>query len=283
MSYHPQTAMLLAAGRGTRMRPLTDQLPKPLLPVAGKPLIVWQIERLKAAGIAQIVINHAYRGQQIVQTLGDGRTWGVKIHYSPEPPEAPLETGGGIQQALPLLGNQPFLVVNSDLWCDLDYDTLTLNENDLACLVLVPNPTHHPTGDFHLTKNQRVTLQATPRHTFSGIGVYHPTLFQSASPGTLPLATLLRPAIQANQVAGRYYSGQWADIGTPQRLDALNQQLQGISKNVASAAKCYAKGRKSAVYTPVHEYFEAFCNAVFASTAVFRGTLHSIASAATAP
>ncbi len=207
-------AMILAAGRGKRLRPLTDHTPKPLLCVGGKPLIVHQIERLVTAGISELVINHAYLGQQIVDALGDGQPWGARIRYSAE--QTALETGGGIYRALPLLGNAPFLVVNADIWCDIDYATLTLPAGDWAHLVLVANPDHNPAGDFAL-HDGRVT-EDSPRLTFSGIGVYHPQLFANCSPGAFPLAPLLRRAIQQQRVSGCHYRGQWMDIGTVERF-----------------------------------------------------------------
>lgn len=218
------TAMILAAGRGERMRPLTDDTPKPLLEVGGKPLIVWHIERLAMAGITDLVINHAHLGQQIEQRLGDGSDWGVRIRYSVEGEGRALETGGGIYKALPLLGDLPFLVVNADIWCDVDYATLGLGEGDLAELVLVNNPPHNPQGDFALS-GARVARDGDSRLTFSGIGVYHPQLFDDCSPGAFPLAPLLREAMDAGRVSGTHHRGQWSDIGTPQRLDELNRQL----------------------------------------------------------
>ncbi len=220
---YPQTAMILAAGRGQRMQPLTEHTPKPLLPVGNKPLITWQIERIATAGIRQIVINHAWLGDQLIQTLGDGARWGVQIRYSAEPPETGLETGGGIRQALPLLGDQPFLVLNADVWCDLPLNQLGLPAGDLAHLVLVPNPTHHPEGDFHLDPSGRVTKQTKPRYTYSGIGVYHPDLFHDLPAGTYPLAPILRQTITTGKLSGRCYTGDWFDIGTPQRLATLRQ------------------------------------------------------------
>ena len=225
-SHIPQTAMILAAGRGTRMRSLTQHTPKPLLTVADKPLIVWQIQRLVAAGIRHIVINHAYLGEQIVAALGDGSTWGAQITYSAEPSAASFDTGGGIRHALPLLGAQPFLVVNADVWCTLDYAELTLPAGASAHMVLVPNPEQHPEGDFHLTSDGRVLTQGKPRYTYSGIGVYHPNLFQSKSATAFPLAPVLRQAADAGQITGQLYAGQWSDIGTPERLATLCHSIE---------------------------------------------------------
>lgn len=223
------TAMILAAGRGERMRPLTDHTPKPLLMVADKPLIVWHIERLAAAGIRELVINHAHLGQQIEQTLGDGTHWGVRIRYSPEGEGRALETGGGIFKAMPLLGRGPFLVVNGDIWTDMDYADLGLVGNQLAQLVLVDNPAHHPAGDFHLDAAGMVHDQGEPRLTFSGVGVYAPALFAGCLPGAFPLAPILRQAMAAGQVGGRWHRGRWVDVGTPARLHALDQDLRAAS------------------------------------------------------
>lgn len=217
--------MILAAGRGERMRPLTDHTPKPLLEVAGKPLIVWHIERLASAGIHDLVINHAHLGARIERALGDGTRWGVHIRYSAEGEGQALETGGGIFKALPLLGKAPFLVVNGDVWSDIDYAALALPENDLALLVLVDNPAHHPTGDFHLDPAGRVHATGEPRLTFSGVGVYDPALFDGCRPGAFPLAPLLRRAMQAGRVSGRHHRGRWVDVGTPERLLMLDKQL----------------------------------------------------------
>lgn len=216
--------MILAAGRGERMRPLTDRTPKPLLPVGEKPLIVWLIERLADAGFGRLVINHAHLGEQIEQRLGDGSQWGVHIDYSAEGAGQALETGGGIFRALPLLGN-PFLVINGDIWCGLDPATLTIANDDLAQLVLVDNPTHHPQGDFVL-RDGRVRHEGGPRLTFSGIGIYRPELFRGCQPGAFPLAPLLRRAMDKGQVSGIHYTGQWLDVGTPQRLRELDRQLR---------------------------------------------------------
>jgi MurNAc alpha-1-phosphate uridylyltransferase len=215
-------AMILAAGRGERMRPLTDKLPKPLLPVAGKPLIVSHIERLAEAGYRELVINHAHLGEMIEAELGNGAVWGVSIQYSPEP--VALETGGGIYQALPLLGEEPFLVVNGDIWCDFDFSCLALKQGDMAHLVLVPNPEHHRQGDFQLIRG-RVDQGEERRLTFSGIGVYHPHLFEFCKPEAFPLAPLLRQAMDKQQVSGECFNGLWMDIGTPQRLMELERLI----------------------------------------------------------
>lgn len=219
--------MILAAGRGERMRPLTDHTPKPLLPVAGKPLIVWHIERLAAAGIRQLVINHAHLGEQLEQALGDGTHWGVRIRYSAEGEGRALETGGGIYKALPLLGASPFLVVNGDIWCDIDYAGLVLADDLLAHLVLVDNPAHNPGGDFHLDPHGRVHATGAPRLTFSGVGVYAPALFDGCRPGAFPLAPLLRQAMTAGLVSGQHHRGRWVDVGTPERLLMLDKLLGG--------------------------------------------------------
>ena len=221
-------AMILAAGRGERMRPLTDTLPKPLLQVAGKTLIEYHIEALHKAGINELVINHAWLGNKIEQYLGNGHRFGVQIHYSREA-EA-LETAGGIRQALPLLGNKPFIVVNGDVFTDYDYTHLTeFKLNSPAHLVLVNNPEHNQQGDFYLQDNRVYDKVKTPepvkRFTFSGIGLYQPEFFAPLKPGKQALAPLLRKAMAQQQVSGEFYPGLWLDIGTPQRLEALNQSL----------------------------------------------------------
>ncbi len=218
-------AMILAAGRGERMRPLTDRAPKPLLEVAGKPLIEYHIEALRDAGFVELVINHAWLGEQIMQRLGDGAGLGVKIDYSPEP-EGALETGGGIHNALPLLGDGAFLVVNGDIWTDYPYATLHHPPSRLAHLVLVDNPSHHPQGDFSL-ENGMVTDPGESALTFSGIGLYRPELFRDQPAGAFPLAPLLREAIRCGQVSGEHYCGVWTDVGTPRRLAELNEQSGG--------------------------------------------------------
>lgn len=216
--------MILAAGRGERMRPLTDVTPKPLLPVAGKPLIVWHLERLARAGIREIVINHAHLGDQIEALLGDGEAWGVRIAYSAEPQGA-LETAGGIANALPLLGDQPFLVVNGDIYCDWEFERAAIG-TELAHLVLVDNPPHHPAGDFSLDDG-KVGDGKTARLTFSGIGLYRPELFDGITHGQpAKLAPLLREAIAAGRVSGEHHRGRWEDVGTPERLAILDAELR---------------------------------------------------------
>ena len=223
MLIKPTVAMILAAGRGERMRPLTDHTPKPLLTVHDKPLIVWHIERLKKAGITQLVINHAHLGERIEHALGDGSSFGVSIAYSPE--ETALETGGGIARALPLLGEQSFLVVNGDVWTDIDYSALSLDEDDLAHLVLVNNPSHNPNGDFALN-NGRVAAEGADKLTFSGIGLYQPCLFAGQSENRFPLAPLLRNVMSQNKVGGHHHQGAWTDVGTPERLAEINASAQ---------------------------------------------------------
>lgn len=218
-------AMILSAGRGERMRPLTDDCPKPLLQVGGRPLIEHQIRRLADGGWREIVINLGWLGDRIRDALGDGAGLGVRLHYSEEGWPA-LETGGGITHALPLLGESPFLVVNGDVWCDADYGGLTLGEGDLACLLLVDNPAHNPDGDFGLG-NGRVLVGDGERLTFAGIGVYHPVLFADAPAGAWPLGPRLRDAIAAGRVAGMRHRGEWVDVGTPERLEALDSKLAG--------------------------------------------------------
>jgi MurNAc alpha-1-phosphate uridylyltransferase len=214
-----QRAMLLAAGRGERMRPLTDTVPKPLLTVRGKPLIVWHLERLARLGVKQVVINLAWLGDQVRAALGDGSRWQLQIHYSDEGAAA-LETGGGIFQALPWLGPQPFLVVNADVFTDLDFGLLRIAPDALAHLVLVANPTHHPHGDFALV-NGRVQQDGGARWTYSGIGLYRPELFAGCSAGKFPLLPLLRRAIASQRLHGQVFEGAWNDVGSVERLAAL--------------------------------------------------------------
>ena len=217
--------MILAAGRGERMRPLTDSTPKPLLVVGGKPLIVWHIENLARAGYRQLVINHAHLGQAIEHALGNGAEWGVSIRYSAEGEGRALETGGGIFNALGLLGDGPFLVVNGDVWSRYDFSRAVLPGGRLAQLVLVDNPAHHPDGDFALDAAGEVRNEGSPRFTFSGIGVYHPALFRDCRPGPFPLAPLLRSAVDDGKVGGEYYRGAWTDVGTPARYMTLDKTI----------------------------------------------------------
>jgi MurNAc alpha-1-phosphate uridylyltransferase len=226
-------AMILAAGRGERMRPLTDCTPKSLLPVGGKPLIQWHVEKLARAGCSELMINHAWLGEQIEACLGDGARFGLSIGYSAEG-EA-LETAGGIAKALPQLGAAPFLVVNADIFTSIDYAALlarqpALEADTLAHLVLVGNPEHNPRGDFALEGNL-VRDEGGARLTFAGIGIYHPVLFRGIHPGArAQLAPLLRAAMREGRVTGELFSGLWADVGTPERLarvDAIARGLEG--------------------------------------------------------
>jgi len=223
-------AMILAAGRGERMRPLTDSMPKPLLKVGGKPLIVWHIERLVAAGFKELVINHAYLGQQIEEELGHGHQWGASIIYSAE--GTALETAGGIANALPLLGDAPFLVVNGDVFCEMDFSHLkhVLSKPNLAHLVMVDNPPQHPKGDFVLQdgkfKSDDLKANDEEKLTFSGIGVYSSMLFEQIVRGEpAKLAPLLKQAMLNGLVTGEYFQGVWHDIGTPERLQTIDDAL----------------------------------------------------------
>ena len=217
--------MILAAGRGERMRPLTDTVPKPLLEIRGRPIIQWTIERLARGGIVELVVNHSHLGAQIEAALGDGSRHGVSIRYSPE--KEALETAGGIAKALPLLAPGPFVAVNGDILCDFDFASLgtRLLGRSLAHLVLVANPDHHPGGDFGL-QGEQVRDDEAPRWTFSGIGLYRPELFEPVRPGDkAQLAPLLRAAMAHGLVTGELHSGQWHDVGTPERLSHLNRSL----------------------------------------------------------
>jgi len=215
--------MILAAGRGERMRPLTDTTPKPLLRIGGQTLIEHLVHALTRADITELVINHAHFGEQIEKALGDGSAYGASICYSPETDNV-LETGGGIMNALPLLGAEPFLVVNGDIWTDFPFDCLPSQPEGLAHLVMVENPEHHPQGDFSLSQGQ-LSQQGPAMLTFSGIGVYRPELFADCSPGAFPLGPVLRKAMAAGKVSGEQYAGSWFDIGTPERLDAVNRVI----------------------------------------------------------
>jgi MurNAc alpha-1-phosphate uridylyltransferase len=217
--------MILAAGRGERMRPLTLVRPKPLLEAGGAPLIVHHLRALQAAGFEDVVVNLSWLGDQVRTSLGDGSRYGVRLHYSDEGPE-PLETGGGIFRALPLLGAGPFLVLNGDVWTDIDWSRMRdrLAPHDLGHLVLVPNPVHNEKGDFVL-EGGRIVESAGERHTFSGVGVYRAELFEGCSDGVFKLAPLLRAAARASRVSGELHSGAWLDIGTPERLAHLDELL----------------------------------------------------------
>ena len=228
-------AMILAAGRGERMRPLTDKLPKPLLKVAGHSLIEYHIKALYRAGIRDIVINHAWLGGQIESALGNGKQFGVNIEYSAE--AVALETAGGIRHALPLLGNQPFLVINADIWTDFPLVQLITSAKKhfslsaWAHLLFVPNPPHHPDGDFQLLEGEgslvcdKGTYPDHPSYTFSGIGIYNPKIFHYLEEGEQALAPVLRSMIQEQHVSADVYTGDWFDIGTPQRLEEINAYL----------------------------------------------------------
>jgi MurNAc alpha-1-phosphate uridylyltransferase len=247
-------ALIFAAGRGERMRPLTDVTPKPLLATGGKPLIVWHLEKLAAAGVREVVINTSHLAEQFPAALGDGVRWGARIHYSYEGPEA-LETGGGMLRALPLLGDAPFIAVNGDIWSDFDFSTLPQNPHGLAHLVMVGNPEHHARGDFVLRFDGKLDSEypdAPPsglrppspacggrekdmppagagegkQLTFAGIGVYRPKLLAGHASGKFSLVPILRTAMREGKVSGEHYRGAWSDIGTPQRLAELGRRLQ---------------------------------------------------------
>jgi len=217
-------AMILAAGRGERLRPLTDTVPKPLAELGGKPLIEYHLDSLARAGFREVVINQGHLGNQLPAVLGDGSRWGIRIHWSDEQPEA-LETGGGIFQALPLLGTGPFLVVNGDLWTDFPFARLRAVKCEWAHLVMVPNPTHNPSGDFALA-GARICEDGPTKLTFSGIAVYHPKLFADCRPGKFSVVPLLRTAMREHLVTGERYAGIWDDVGTLERLAALRQCMQ---------------------------------------------------------
>jgi MurNAc alpha-1-phosphate uridylyltransferase len=221
-------ALVLAAGRGERMRPLTDKLPKPLLPVAGRPLIAYHLDALARAGIVDVVINLAWLGERLREAIGDGARYGLRIRYSDEGAQA-LETGGGIFNALPLLGADAFLVVNGDTWTNFDFRTLSLDPevdgSALARIVLVKNPAHHAAGDFGLD-GDLVVERDTDRLTYSGIGIYRPELFEGCQPGKFPLKPLLQRAIRAGKLLGEQFRGEWWDIGTADRLHSVDMWLR---------------------------------------------------------
>lgn len=230
-------ALIFAAGLGERMRPLTDHTPKPLLRIAGKPLIVWHLDKLAALGIADVVINTSWLADQFPAALGNGGRWGLRIHYSFEG-QTPLETGGGMWHALHLLGDAPFLAVNGDIWSNLDYATLPREPAGDAHLVMVDNPAHNPTGDFALDATGRVHSEGAQQLTFAGIGVYRPRLLDDwqavigaapgveATPPRFKLAPLLRAAMARGAVTGQHHRGRWTDVGTPQRLAELDAALR---------------------------------------------------------
>ncbi len=218
-------AMILAAGRGERMRPLTDKTPKPLVKVAGRALIEYHLLRLAAAGVQEVVINLAWLGEQIERTLGTGQAYGVTIEYVHEGTQA-LETGGGIFHALPLLGAEPFLVINGDIWTDYPIQQLPASLTGLAHLVLVDNPAHHPQGDFAISATGHAVVEAAEKYTFSGLGVYAPELFATCRAGIFPLAPLLREAMLTQRVTAEHYPGPWSDVGTIERLQQLESFLQ---------------------------------------------------------
>ncbi len=220
-------AIVLAAGRGERLRPITDTVPKPLVPVAGKPLISYPLQALAKAGIRDVVINLSWLGERIKETLGDGADYGLRIRYSEEGPVA-LETGGGIFKALPLLGPEPFLVVNGDVWTDIDFGAIRLDDAADACIVLVPNPAHHPRGDFALD-GDIVVQRDVGRLTYSGVGIYRPEFFNGCSPGRFPLAPWLNRAITAGRLRGKIHPGEWCDVGSPERLAQLDRQVRRLA------------------------------------------------------
>jgi len=215
-------AMILSAGRGERMRPLSDMIPKPLLPIGGKPLIVHHIERLREAGFHEIVINLGHLGHLIPKTLGDGSRYGVKLLYSDEQESGALESLGGIVKALPLLGMEPFLVINGDIYCDYTFEPNFDLKESLAHLILVPNPPHNQKGDFGI-KNGLLTNVERNMFTFSGIGYYHPNMFLGKQEQKAPLAPLLRELADKQALTAELYTGVWHDIGTPERLKEINE------------------------------------------------------------
>ncbi len=227
----PRAALLLAAGRGERMRPLTDTTPKPLLRAGGTMLIAYHLAALAERGIRDIVVNLSYLGERIREALGSGSPWGVRIRYSEEGP-VPLETGGGIYNALSLLPSGPFLVINSDIFTDFDPGTLRLDADADARIVLAGNPPHHPRGDFALD-GERVVSRESDRLTFTGIGIYRAALFDGCSPGRFPLKPLLERAIAAGRLRGQLHRGEWLDIGSPQRLAELDARLSAAQQRDA--------------------------------------------------
>lgn len=219
-----ERALIFAAGRGERMRPLTDTTPKPLLRAGGKRLIEWHLESLARARVREVVINTAHLAEQFPAALGDGSRWGLRIHYSYEGAE-PLETGGGMLRALPLLGDAPFVAVNGDTFTDFDFSALPQNPHGIAHLLVVDNPPQHPGGDFVL-RDGSLHDDATPRLTFAGIGVYRPELLAGQVPGKFGIVPILRAAMRAGKVSGAHHRGLWFDVGTSQRLAELDRRLR---------------------------------------------------------
>jgi N-acetyl-alpha-D-muramate 1-phosphate uridylyltransferase len=217
-------AMILAAGRGERMRPLTDSIPKPMLRVGEECLIEYHLHALVRAGIVEVVINLGHLGEKIEAHLSGGERYGLTIRYSHEDDHI-LDTGGGIFRALPLMGTEPFIVINGDVFTDYPFDSLRTHQIPLAHVVLVANPNHNPQGDFYLS-GDKVYQEGSPRFTFSGIGVYRPELFAGCSPGIFPLVPVLRRAMAAGQVSGELYRGRWYDVGTPERFNELAQSME---------------------------------------------------------
>jgi MurNAc alpha-1-phosphate uridylyltransferase len=233
--------MIFAAGRGERMRPLSDTTPKPLLEVGGKPLIVWHLEKLAALGIREVVINTSHLAARFPETLGNGTRWKLQLRYIDEGPQA-LETGGGMYNALPLLGTQPFLLVNGDIWCDLDFSTLPADPPGLAHLVLVGNPAHRPLGDFAIGIDGWLSNTGLHCLTYAGIGVFRAALFDAyhrslppapadGLPERFPLAPLLRAAMRDQRISGALHGGRWTDVGTPQRLQDLDAELRSADQS----------------------------------------------------
>lgn len=217
-------ALILAAGLGERMRPLTERTPKPLLAVGGKPLIVWQLEKLAAADVRYVVINTSHLAEQFPDTLGDGARWGVRIRYAYEGP-LPLETGGGMRNALELLGPEPFIAVSGDVWSDVDYAALPAEPEGLAHLLMVPNPDWHPRGDFVLRDGHLHEDGPGQRLTFGNIGVYRPELLRDQPPGRFKLLPMYQRAIRAGALSGERFDGRWHNLGTPAQLAALDSAL----------------------------------------------------------
>ena len=214
-------AMILAAGYGKRLRPLTDHTPKPLVSIGGKPLIVHHLEKIAQTGITEVIINLGHLGAKIPETLGNGDTWGLSIQYSEEGPD-PLETGGGMAKALPLLGSETFLLVNGDVWCDLDFSSIprSLESNDQSLLYLVSQPDWRERGDFSLV-NGRVVESESPQYLYAGIALYHPSILEGAKVEKFSIVPRLKQAITSDRVAGILHQGEWDDVGTPERLHAI--------------------------------------------------------------